>query len=224
MAKDNSRFVPAGLVPGRTGSQGGWLPEAIPDGTGKSKKKPAAEKPGSPPKPADSTPLSIDEIRSTAFNEGKAAGLRQAEDQFGAAANALAAALEDINQLRESILAKSSPDMLKLVMAIAEQVIHCEVACNEDVILNTLKNSLQAAIKSDEFFVKIHPDDFAMVSENKQKFIAAISGLQNIHFEADPAITRGGCLVESTLGKVDATIDAQLEEIRQHLLNSIEKG
>ena len=56
-----------------------------------------------------------------------------------------------------------------------------------------------------------------MVIEKKPLFIASISGLKNIIFEGDAAIARGGCLVESTLGQVDATLESQLAQIRQHL-------
>lgn len=132
-------------------------------------------------------------------------------------AQTLASAIADISCLRETILTNSTDDMLRLVMAISRQVIQLEIETREDVILTIIIKALHASIKDDEFHLKINPDDFQVVTENKPLFLASISGLKNITFEADPSISRGGCLVESTLGKVDATIETKLDELFKQL-------
>ena len=38
----------------------------------------------------------------------------------------------------------------------------------------------------------------------------------------DPAIARGGCVVESEFGSIDAGIDAQLEEVSRAVLGPYE--
>jgi flagellar assembly protein FliH len=164
----------------------------------------------------------LEKIKEEVFTRGKRAGLEIAEKQLGETVRALGDALEEIGRLRETILKNSAEDMLRLVMVIAEQVVQSEVAAKEDIILTTLNKALHGAIKSDEFHVKVNPEDFAVVTEKKPLFLAGISGLKNIAFEADPQIARGGCLVESSLGQVDATIETQMEEIRRHLMSSME--
>jgi flagellar assembly protein FliH len=60
----------------------------------------------------------------------------------------------------------------------------------------------------------------AVVMEKKPLLMASISGLKNLTVEENSGITRGGCLVESELGQVDATIESQLEEIREKILRA----
>ena len=146
----------------------------------------------------------------------------EAEKKLNDTAQALGTAMMDISHLKETILTNSTSDMLRLVMAISKQVIHLEVKTNEDIIISVITQALQAAIKADEFHIKISPKDHAAVTEKKPLFLASISGLKNITFEADPSITCGGCLVESTLGQVDATVEAKLEKIYQELLGITE--
>ncbi|PNU21117.1 hypothetical protein C2E25_03540 [Geothermobacter hydrogeniphilus] len=159
-----------------------------------------------------------------AFTRGRQAGIREAEERFEQAANALAKGLEEISRLRESILNNSSRDMLRLVLTIARQVIHREVTVDPEIVLSTIDMALQAAVESDSFQVKVNPKDLALVEERKPLFLASIKGLENIVFKADESIASGGCLVESDLGQVDATIDGQLEEVRKTLLGAIEKS
>jgi len=155
-----------------------------------------------------------------AYLKGIQAGRDEAEQRIGSAVTAFSQALEDISRLREAILKNSTDDMLRLVMAIVEQVIPTEITTNPDIIHQTLKKALQAAVRSDEYHIRIHPDDFSVVMEKKPLLLASISGLKNITVESDPSISRGGCLVESQLGQVDATIETQLTEIWQKIAHA----
>jgi len=159
-----------------------------------------------------------------AFTRGRIAGIREAGERFEQAANALAKGLEEICHLRESILNNSSRDMLRLVLTIARQVIHREVKADPEIVLSTIDMALQAAVESDCFQVRVNPGDLAVVEEQKPLFLASIKGLENIIFKADEGVSAGGCLVESELGQVDATIEGQLEEVRKTLLGAIEEN
>ncbi len=155
-----------------------------------------------------------------AYLLGKREGAEKVEKRFGDTTKAFSAALEELSQLRESILKNSSDDMLRLVLAIVEQVIPCAVSLNPEIIHHTIVKALQASVDSDVYHVKVHPDDLAMVVEKKPLMLASISGLKNITVEPDESISRGGCLVESELGEVDATIESQLEEIRAKIIKA----
>jgi flagellar assembly protein FliH len=144
----------------------------------------------------------------------------EAANRLNETAKTLGSAIVEISQLRETILTNSTDDMLRLVMAISRQVIEHEIETREEVILTIITKALHAAIKADEFHIKVNPNDFQVVTENKPLFLASISGLKNITFEGDSNISRGGCLIESVLGKVDATIETKLDEIFAQLRNA----
>jgi len=155
-----------------------------------------------------------------AYLLGKQEGAEKAEKRFGDTTKAFTAALEELSQLRESILKNSADDMLRLVLAIVEQIIPCAVSLNPEIIHHTIVKALQASVDSDVYHIKVHPDDMAMVMEKKPLMLASISGLKNITVEPDESIARGGCMVESELGEVDATIESQLEEIRAKIIKA----
>lgn len=181
-------------------------PSSAPEAAG-----PAMSEVPSPP------PVDVEALEQAAFERGREAGRRETETLLGQSAQALAEAAVEISQLRESLHKNSVEDMLRLVMAIAEQVIHVQVEQYGHIIVDTIERALKAAIKADEYHIRVNPQDLEVVKEKKPLFIASISGLKNIIFEGDAAIARGGCLVESTLGQVDATLESQLAQIRQHL-------
>jgi flagellar assembly protein FliH len=159
-----------------------------------------------------------------AYLQGKEEGLQQSRERFESSLEMLAQGIEEVSRLRETLLQNSTHDMLRLVMSIARQVIHGEICINREVILATVSKALNAAVRSDSYQIRVNPEDLALVTEKKPLFLASINGLKNIVFEADPEIARGGCLVESELGEVDATIESQLNEIRRSLIGAMEQN
>lgn len=169
-------------------------------------------------------PANVGKQIEEAYLQGKEEGQQEIRLQFESALEMLAQGIEEVSRLRATLLQNSTQDMLRLVLSIARQVIHGEVSLNRELILSTIEKALRAAVRSDHYHIKVHPDDLALVTEKKPLFIASINGLESITFEADPQIAQGGCQVESELGAVDATIDGQLEAIRRTLLSTVEQN
>ncbi len=147
--------------------------------------------------------------------------LKEAETRLQETAQVLAALLGEVSRLKKSIINNSIQDMLRLVFAISKKVILKEIATDEKIIIDVINQALHSAIKSEELHIKVNPEDFSLVNEQKPLFLASISGLENISFESDPQINRGGCLLESSLGQVDATLETKLDEIHQQLLSCV---
>ncbi len=166
-------------------------------------------------------PVDIEAIRQEAYTRGKKDGKAEAEKKLHSTTRSLADGLEQISGLRQSLLSKSKEDMVRLVMAVARQVIQEDVAEKQDIIVRTVKKSLEAAVAADEYYIRVHPEDLEIVKEHEPLFLAAMKGLQNIHFMADESIARGGCVAESRAGDVDATIESQLAEIEDHLYKAV---
>lgn len=166
----------------------------------------------------------LEKTKKKAYAEGKQNGLAESEKRLGQATKALAAACSEISSLKEKMLQRSSDDMLRLVLAIAQRVVQAELSLGNDVIGRTVQQAIQMAVSAEEFHIMVNPDDIQAVQEHKPLFIASLSGLSNIEFVPDPAVTRGGCVLESPLGRVDATIEAQMEAINSCLQEAIREG
>lgn len=175
--------------------------------------------------PTPQPPSSIDHQREleAAFRQGREDAQQEASEQFGHASDMLAQALEEVSRLRGSLLQNSSNDMLRLVMSIVRQVLHAETSVNPQVIIDTIGRALSMAVRADYYHVRVNPADLETVTNHKPLFLASINGLKNLSFQPDPGISRGGCLLESEFGDVDATIDGQLDQIHRSLLATLEQ-
>ncbi len=156
-----------------------------------------------------------------AFQRGRQEGTTAVESKLDSTLQALTQALEEVNRLREAVARNSSKDMLRMVMAISEQVIRSSLDVKPEIVLSVIENALQSSVQADSYRIHVSPQDLELVNQQKPLFLASISGMKNILISSDAAISPGGCRVESDFGDVDATIETQLEEIRKLLVGSI---
>ncbi len=170
-----------------------------------------------PPAVAGHSAQEVEEAYARGFREG----LDSAGERLESATQALAAALDEISRLRETLARNSRQDMLRLVMTVAEQVIRQQAAVDSGVVLKIIENALQESVRADHYRIRVNPADLAAVTEQKPLFLASISGLKNLHIEADASISAGGCRVDSEFGDVDATLETQLDTIRQALREAL---
>jgi flagellar assembly protein FliH len=176
----------------------------------------------SPPYPEPSAPeIDVEAIESRAYEEGLAAGKKEVEEKLGHATKALNEAARKLSGQSEAIMQRSAEDMLHLVMAIAERILHFEISEHRDAVVRIVQQTINAAVQAEEFHIRVNPEDIEVLNEHKPLFIASLSGLSNIEFIPDASITRGGCVLESPSGRVDATLETQLDEIFAHLKESM---
>jgi flagellar assembly protein FliH len=152
-----------------------------------------------------------------AYHQGEEDGREQSEQDFGAAAQALFLACQQLDTLRETIIANSRQEVLDFTLAIAERILRLSVREQDHTIVATIDEALRRAVKSDEFTIHIHPDDYDTIVRKSGEIIAGISGLNNIVVRKDMSIERGGASIESDNCTIDATIASQFDEIREAL-------
>jgi flagellar assembly protein FliH len=172
-----------------------------------------------PPPPVSEPELDIDALRQESFIEGVDAGRQQAEEDFENGAQTLLCICNELDSLRETILKNSAQEMKELVMNISEKIIRHSVSQQEDTIVATIKDAIQLAVKSDEFQIQINPKDLESLDQQKQEIMDTVNGLDNIVFQANSSIERGGCRLESTCCTVDASLSSQIDIIRDSVMD-----
>jgi len=146
-----------------------------------------------------------EEMIKKGYAEGESKGLAQVTEKL--------IALED---LKERFYENAEPDVVKLVMSIAEKVIGRIVLENPDLARSVVHQALEKAI-GDRIVVKLNPTDYARLMEGEHEFRDVIDRTRRLTFREDESIIPGGCTVETEVGTIDAQIDTQLKAIKKAL-------
>jgi flagellar assembly protein FliH len=137
---------------------------------------------------------------------------------------AVNALIYELSELKKNMLEAAEEQILQLVLAITQKVIHMEVKTNREIIQNVLKAAMRNIVDRENMKVRVHPQDFQYIQEIKSDFLQSFDGIKNIVFEEDSSILRGGAIIETIFGEVDARLDHQYNEIKSSMTISHRGG
>lgn len=161
------------------------------------------------------------DIESQAYEMGYAQGREQALELEKAKSDPL---LEMLNKARSAlaehrhIIQKASRrDAVSIAVAMANSIIKHEIRRNPDFSRAILRNALNMAVGNDHIKIKIHPQDDDNVRSIVDDELSDADFAGKIEIIQDRNIQRGGCLIETDFGMVDARIDQQLSGLSNEL-------
>jgi flagellar assembly protein FliH len=163
--------------------------------------------------------LRLQQSADANYKKGFKEGVDFQKKEVLPALDAIATMTKTIPLIRKDILEKTEEQIVKLAIAIAEKILNQEVATKKDVVLSVLKNALKNISETDCMKIRLNPHDFRYMMEVKKDFLQSIEGIRNVIFEEDSAIKRGGAIVETMFGEVDARLENQLKEIKAAMLH-----
>jgi flagellar assembly protein FliH len=69
-----------------------------------------------------------------------------------------------------------------------------------------------------QFTVRLHPADLELLRKFDSPLLAAGEGGQEFRFLSSPEVTRGGCMVQTHFGTVDARRETKFDLLQRSLL------
>lgn len=199
--------------------EGGTRGAPDPDGVGM-----AAPAPSRAPEPFVPTPeqqAQLAALEREAFTKGYAQGERAGLEAGGKRAEAmlrrLAQTLEELTTLRDQMVRQTERELVQLAVAVARKVLHREVSVDPELTAALAHIALERIGGATPARVRLHPDDYATVTAGQ---VTPLGGRQ-VDVLPDPSVSRGGCLVESEFGFIDASVDAQVDEIARAVLGDV---
>ena len=155
-------------------------------------------------------------------NEGYAEGFKKGED---AAREELKPFLEtteglvsDLTGFRKDMYDKLEREMVEMVIRLAKKVIHFEFSTRDDAVQEMIRLAVQSVLDRESMVIKINPTDKGYAESFRPELHNLFGDIKNITFEGHSGVERGGCVVETNFGVVDARID-NLEEQMDRILN-----
>lgn len=141
-------------------------------------------------------------------------GLDRDKRHLSLASESVAKLIRELGTLKEKMLEGAEKEILDLAFLIAGKVIHREVNTDRDVILSVLRDVMRTMRGKEDVKVRMHPDDYRYITETNPDFLGSYG---DIMIERDETISRGGAVIETDSGAVDARLDRQLDKVRDAL-------
>ena len=177
-----------------------------------------------PEKVKDAFTKKVKLIEQKSYEKGLSDGVQKGRElqknENLQALQAMASIVKETSKLKKCILENAEQQIIQLALAVTEKVIHLEVTTNREVIRCVLKEAIKNIGDRENMKIRVHPQDFHFMLEIKSEFLHDFDGIRNIVFEEDESILRGGAIIETLCGEVDARLDQQFNEIKTVITSS----
>jgi type III secretion protein L len=95
---------------------------------------------------------------------------------------------------------------------------------DETVAHQIVKNALGMVRNQKQITLRVCPSELEMIKNRINEIMAMYPGISFVDIVPDARLKKGGCILESDMGVVDASVDSQIENIRQSLLKSFQRS
>ncbi len=146
--------------------------------------------------------------RAEAYAAGRAAGLAEIES----AARALASAAAELDSERALAAELSERAAAELALQLAEKVIGTVLELQPELVVEVVRGALRRLAEPRESVLLVNPDDVGAVGEAVEGLAIELGAPLSVR--AERRVPRGGCLVRSQAGEIDARIEEQLSRAR----------
>ena len=126
--------------------------------------------------------------------------------------------LEGVMARREEILSETEQQIVELVILMTRKVVKIISENQKSVVMANVLQALKKVKARGTVTVRVNLADVKLTTEHIQDFIKQIENVQGITVIEDSTVDKGGCVVETDFGAIDARIQSQLSELETAIL------
>jgi flagellar assembly protein FliH len=157
-------------------------------------------------------------LRQQAWAEGEAqgreAGLAETVAQARPVMAALGDALAEIDALRDDMVDRLERDAVQIALLLAEQIVGGALEAQPERIVDAVRGALRRLNDRQQVTALVNPDDLELVSSCVERLRGELGGIEHLAVQADRRVVRGGAVVRTQEGEIDAQVATQIARAR----------
>ena len=154
-------------------------------------------------------------VRATARAEGYEAGRAEALAALSPALEALQTAVAAAHEERLAAADQLELHAVDLSLFLAEKVLGGALAVQPDRVIEAVRGALRGIVERERVTVLVHPSDLELVREAMDEMRATLGGIEHCEVQAERRVSRGGAIVRTQDGDVDARVETKLQRARE---------
>lgn len=155
---------------------------------------------------------------SAGFEEGRQAGFDETREFIENAREIVNLSKFDYIKRVES----GERTILTLALKVAEKIIGESLTGDSEQFLPIVKRALKEAREYREIQLHVHPNHYEFLLSQKEDLIRIFPKETELYIYPDMDLTEQSCIIESANGRIDASVDQQLDEIKRKLFDLLE--
>jgi len=162
-------------------------------------------------------------LERAAYQKGLLHGEKTAaeavEKKLEAAMKRYVESIGEIQRLRSSLYSQVEREVVKLALAVAKKIVHREIRVDRDIVQTLVRVALSRVSGKSAVTICLNPEDHGYLLERRADL--SQSEGRDIALLADKSIERGGCLIQTVCGDIDARIEEEFREVEHSFFEGV---
>jgi len=159
--------------------------------------------------------------REEGYKAGYEEGYKEGFEQFKRELDLIDKVKESLYKYKENLVRKLEPDIVRVAQYIAEKIIRQKINTEPGLILNIVNFALKQVTQLGKVIVYLNPEDYEFLKSNKSEIEDVLKNFDEIKLLDDKRIEKGGCIIETENGNIDAQPSSQLKIANRVLTNNL---
>jgi len=149
-------------------------------------------------------------------------GTKAAKEQFASLVDQGNQFVDQAKNFFNESIKEAQPEILKLSIAVAEKIIGTSVALDEDKWFALVAKAVREVREQETIKITVSPKHFDHLNQNRWEFDKIVQDAK-VYVYADSDFSDDACTIETSFGKIDASVDSQLQVIKEKLAELMEE-
>jgi flagellar assembly protein FliH len=166
----------------------------------------------------------MEDARQEGYLTGKDQGLMDAQIEYKQLLDLAKETVLNAKKEYLSIVEKSEFTILNLGIKAAEKIMNQHLKENKEDYLFIVKKAIKEAREYKNIELHVHPIHYSFVLSHKKELMSLFPRETEFYIYPNDELDENGCVIESSNGRLVASVDEQLEQVRIKLLELLEEG
>jgi flagellar assembly protein FliH len=159
-----------------------------------------------------------EEHKKKGYDEGFEAGWEESKGEMDRLVERIHIIIDRIIEKRGEIIEGTETQVVNLVLLIAKKVIKVISENQKNVVINNVLQALRKIKTRGDVIIRVNLDDLQLTTDHTKEFLQLVENVRSISVLEDSSVDKGGAMIETDFGQIDARIASQLHEIEEKIL------
>ena len=164
----------------------------------------------------------VDKVEREAYDkgykDGRESGFQEGRGEVERLVETIHRIISTAIEKRNEIIEGSETQVINLVLLITKKVIKVISENQKNVVINNVVQALRKLKSRGDVAIRVNLADLDLTSEHINDFMKMVENVKSVTVLEDSSVDRGGCIIETDFGQIDARISSQLHEIEEKIL------
>jgi len=124
--------------------------------------------------------------------------------------------IESLRRAVPEVIQQTENTFMQLALECAKKIV-AGIPITPELVEAVVREAVTQTKETAEILVQLHPDDLALLRKNQSPILQGLPEAGPLKFVGSSEISRGGCLVQTRFGLLDARRETKIEQLRENL-------